>query len=113
MVNTLDLRPTHRTLLIALAASAVFAGAAATGWWTPQWSKHRNATLTWLLPRLVLIVFAVSAIAATTVYRPSLPSCPDSYASGTDSGIRGGELLYASIRGDTFVCTYRDLSGSL
>lgn len=113
MVGALELQQVWKTLLVLLAVAASFAAAIAVGWWTPRWIHDRDATVAWLLPRLVLIAFALSAIAATSAYRPSLHTCPSTFSDLAGNGIRGGELLYASMRGDTFVCTYNDLSGSL
>ena len=119
-VATLNLPSFQEVSLVALAIAAAFAATAAAGGRASRWMQDRTATVAWLLPRVVLMAFAVfailamSGIAATKGPPPGAGTiCPDSYQSVEDNGIRGGELLHASMRGDTFVCTYDDLTGSL
>lgn len=66
---------------------------------------RRYPRFTWLLPRLVLIAAALTAMVGLIGGRGECPDRSFRYSSG--------ELLYARQIGDTLVCHYQSTGGGL
>lgn len=103
VVASFDFGPVLEVILPFFVALGYIAVAIARGRWTPRWLAQladRNDDLAWLTPRLLLMAIAIVTIVMASSHEPPFPTCPDR------GGYFGGSLHYATVNGDTLVCTY-------
>lgn len=107
-VRSFDIALPARIGLGILAMLAALSVAITVGGWQPMRWRGMRANRAWLLPRLVLIAFAMATMVTAITRRHVVAECPN-----TVDRPKAGAVLYAEIRDDVLVCVFDDHSGSL